>query len=502
MIRVFSTHPWIPKAGGLGLAVALFLLALAVRKLRVQENAKTHKSLAEARERGSHAARLQYPAIDLSQCIGCGACVRACPEEGVLALLHGQAAVVHGSRCVGHARCASVCPTGAISLTLGDLSQRRDMPAITSDLEAAGVPGLFIAGELSGFALVRTAVGQGVAVAEAVAHRIAGRSHAGSRATVPSTPSLAAADDLADDDVLDLLIVGAGPGGLACSLRSKEIGLHFLTIDQEPRLGGTVAAYPRKKLVMTQPIELPLYGMLKKLSYEKEELVALWEEVTAKNQLPIQTGVKLDDLTFGADGIFLAKTSAGPVRSRSVCLALGRRGSPRRLGVLGEDLAKVSYSLLDAASYQDRRVLVVGGGDSAVEAALGLAEQPGCVVTVSYRKSAFFRLKGRNDARISKAIHQKKLRVQFDSQVESIESDIVSIRTGADKLERLSNDYVFILVGGEPPFALLERAGVSFDPADRPVAAEQDTPPDSGLINPGFPRWQWTPRIMNCRLTA
>ncbi len=476
MINVFSNHPGWPMAMGIVVLFGLFWLAFSVRKLRVQENAKTHRSLNEARERGSHAARLQYPAIDLSQCIGCGSCVRACPEEGVLAMLYGQAAIVHGARCVGHGLCAAACPTAAISLTLGDLSNRRDMPAITPDLQAAGVPGLFIAGELSGFALVRTAVGHGVAVADAVAERVSAAplilrsSNGGSTATLT-----------ADEDVLDLLVVGAGPGGLACSLRSLEIGLRFLTIDQEPRLGGTVAAYPRKKLVMTQPMELPLYGKLKKLSYEKEELIALWNEITAKHDLPIHTGVKLDDLSRDEDGIFEAKTNKGVIRARNVCLAIGRRGSPRRLNVPGEELSKVSYNLLDAASYQKRKILVVGGGDSAVEAALGLAEQEGNAVTISYRKEAFFRLKARNDSRINKAIHENRLTAMFGSEVESIEPDVVTLRIADGKIARIKNDDVFILAGGEPPFALLERAGVSFDPADRPTTEVAVVSRDSGL---------------------
>lgn len=436
------------------LSIALVVLLLIRRRLAWRDHADIARSLGEARRRGSHKARLQHPAIDLSQCIGCGACVRACPEQGVLSLLHGQAVIVHGSRCVGHGLCAAACPTGAIALTLGDLSDRRDLPAVDDQFEAVGVPGLFIAGELGGFALVRTAITQGAAVACAVAHRVKAHHHAD------------------DDQTLDLLIVGAGPGGLACALQAKAHGLRALTIDQHTALGGSVAAYPRRKLVMTQPVELPLHGRLPRLSYQKEELIELWNDVAAKHDLPIQLGVALRKIHHNGQSLFEAQTTRGVIRARHVCLAMGRRGSPRKLNVPGEQLPKVAYSLLDAESYRGRRILVIGGGDSAVEAALGLAEQPGNQVTLSYRKSAFFRLKARNEKRLDEAQRARRLRVMLDSEVSAIEPARVSLRVGVNGQatdQTLDNDEVFVFAGGVAPFGLLEEAGVSFDPADRPA---------------------------------
>jgi ferredoxin len=386
------------------------------RRVELADDARSYRTLAEAKERGSHKARLQHPDIDLSHCIGCGACVRACPEEGVLSLLHGQAAVVHGARCVGHGLCAAACPTGAIALTLGDLSDRRDLPALNEDLEAVGVPGLFLAGELGGFALVRTAVTQGAAAADAVA----GRGAAGNAAGFGRKPD--------SNGTVDLLVVGAGPAGLSCSLRARELGLDFVTIEQEDRIGGTVAGYPRRKLVMTQPVHLPLHGRMSRLTYQKEELVELWEGLASANHLPIRTGVRLLELEREPDGDFLARTSEGTIHARHVCLALGRRGTPRKLDVPGEDLSKVAHSLLDAESYRGRRILVVGGGDSGVEAALGLAEQPGNEVTLSYRKKALYRLKARNDSRIQKALPARSRRRRFPT-MRSSSSPAVSCRS-------------------------------------------------------------------------
>ena len=462
---------------GLGLAVA----AITARNRGLRELAAGLEQRKSARERGSHRARLQYPFIDLTNCIGCGSCVRACPEEGVLEVLHGQAAVVHGARCVGHGRCAAACPTGAISITLGDLSERRDIPALEPSLEARGTPGLFLAGEVTGHALVRTAVAQGLAVAAEVGRRARPAAALPSRAAARASTGGAVA--IADAPMLDLLIVGAGPAGVACALGAKERGLSAMILEQEV-LGGTVAKYPRRKLVMTQPIELPLFGKLTRDSYSKEELMELWERIVREQELDLRVGEGFKSLTPQPDGHFLVATAGGEYRARFVCLALGRRGSPRKLGVPGEDLAKVTYSLLDAESYVDRRILVVGGGDSAIEAALGLAEQPGNRVSISYRKGEFSRLKARNEARIRDAIAQGSIEVLFESDVVCIGENSVelSVASEARQVSRLlENDDVFILAGGLPAFELLQRNGVSFDPADRapaPAVAERG----SGLL--------------------
>lgn len=446
--------PWL-ALGGLTCALGGVTLIVLIRRAELSSMARRRAERETARALGTHRARLQYPAVDLSRCIGCGTCVVACPEEGVLDLLHGQAVVVHGARCVGHARCAEECPTGAIAVTLGDLSERRDIPALTDGLEAVGTPGLFLAGEVTGYALIRTAVAQGTAVAAAVARR---------RSELPP----------AGREILDLCIVGAGPAGLACSLEACRCDLSFVTLEQSD-LGGTVASYPRRKLVMTQPVELPLYGKLDRPTYSKEDLMELWESLAQEHSLPVRSGVRFQGVTQLEDGCFEVATSQGPVVARNVCLALGRRGTPRKLGVPGEELPKVAYGLLDAQSYADRDVLVVGGGDSAIEAALGLAET-GNRVTLAYRKPAFFRLKARNSERLEEALAARELDVLFSCEVQSIEPDVVHLQgTGDGELEprRLPNDEVFVLAGGQPPFPLLEASGVSFDPAARPQTVGQ-----------------------------
>jgi dihydropyrimidine dehydrogenase (NAD+) subunit PreT len=434
------------------LVLGIALVALIAQRAELRRTFEGLEERSRARERGSHAARLQYPVPDLAKCIGCGTCVAACPEEGVLQVIHGQAVVVHGARCVGHGICAKECPVGAIALTFGDLTERKDLPALTPDFEAVGKPGLYLAGEVTGFSLIRTAITHGVAVALAAAERVR------SSGVTPTS------------EVLDLVIVGAGPAGLACALEAKRLGLRAVILEQE-QLGGTVTSYPRRKLVMTQPVELPLYGKLTRTTYSKEELLELWEAIVREQQIEILTEATFTGLDRSPEGDYLVYSGRGTLKARNVCIAIGRRGTPRKLGVRGEDSSKVAYSLMDAQSYTQRRILVVGGGDSAIEAALGLAEQEGNQVTLSYRRAHFNRLKLRNEERIQEAIRAGHVECLYESEVRAIESSEVELGVGdTPRVLRIPNDDVFVFAGGLAPFPLLESCGVSFDPADRPPA--------------------------------
>ena len=443
---------------GVVLTLGLSFLVAASRRAELVRMGASVRTRDRAQRAGADKAQLQHPVIDLTRCLGCATCVSSCPEDGVLELVHGQAMVVRGARCQGVAACARECPVGAITVTLADLKTRTDVPAVSSSLEAIGSPGLFLAGEVTAHALIKTAVEHGVAVA----------AEAGRRARLaPLAPG-----------ELDLVIVGAGPAGLACALEARRLGLEFLLLEQEDSVGGTVAKYPRRKLVVTQPVELPLVGRLAKNSYAKEELVELWDTVCREQDLPIRLGQRLEAVERheGPSGpVFVARTAGGELRARSLCLALGRRGSPNKLGVPGEDLAKVAYSLLDARSYAGRRVLVVGGGDSAVEAAVALGEQNGTLVTLAYRGRDLFRPSAANEARLAHALESGRVQVRLGCQVRSIHPDHVELEEGGRRHE-LPNDEVFIFAGGTAPFELLAGAGVSFDPtlreAPKPVGEQ------------------------------
>lgn len=441
---------------GLTAALGIALLSLVLKRRGALELQRTLSERRTAERTGAAKAQLQYPIVDLTRCLGCGACVRACPEEGVLALVHGQAAVVRGAHCVGTAACAQECPTGAIAVTLADLAERRDVPVLEEHLEAHGTPGLFLAGEVTAHALVKTAVDHGTLVAAEVARRVAN----------------APLGEAAERSDLDLVIVGAGPAGIAAALEAKRHNLRFVLLDQEQEAGGTVARYPRRKLVLTQPIDLPLFGRLPKRSYAKEELIALWHRLVDEHELPLASSTTFEGLDRREGGGFSVRTNRGVYEATHVCLALGRRGVPNRLDVPGEDLAKVSYSLLDADSFANRRVLVVGGGDSAVEAALGLIAGGQNEVTLSYRKGALFRVKPKNEQRLEEARNEGRLRVEFETEVVAIEADRVHLRRADGSQFELLNDDVLIMAGGKPPFPLLEASGVCFDPNLRPKPPE------------------------------
>jgi thioredoxin reductase/Pyruvate/2-oxoacid:ferredoxin oxidoreductase delta subunit len=451
--------------GGLVFVLGIALLSVAARRSELTRMRRAVRDRDRAQRQGSDGAQLLQPVVDLTRCLGCGKCADVCPEDGVLELVHGQAMVVNGARCVGHALCERECPVGAITVTVANLQERRDIPALTEDLEAVGSPGLFLAGELTAHALIKAAIEQGAAVGAEVARRV--------RETGPSS-----------NGTLDLVVVGAGPAGLACSLEAKRNGLRFATIDQEAHVGGTVAKYPRRKLVMSQPVEMPLLGRFGRTTYTKEEVIDLWSGIAREHDLPIRGGEVFTGLERRDDGAYVVRTEKGAYEARHVCLALGRRGTPRRLGIKGEDLPKVAYSLLDAHSYQGRRILVVGGGDSAVETAVALAEQPGNEVTISYRKESFFRIRSRNEERVEACVAKNRLRVLFESELVAVLPDRVEleVRDGSGtRTKTLPNDEVFVMAGGTPPFRLLESAGVSFDP-DRRAAAEPIGEQGSGLV--------------------
>ena len=395
------------------------------------------KRFEEAKELGIDKARAQFPHIDPMLCIGCGSCVKACPEYDVLAVIRGIATVVNGQRCVGHGKCEDVCPVGALTVGLGDTSDRDDIPILSSHQETS-VPGLYIAGELGGISLIRNAISQGRISVEHI---------------VASLP------DDRDRTVTDVLIVGSGPAGLTAALTAIHHNLSHIVLERS-EAGGTIAHYPRRKLVMTQPVEIPMYGKLKQPEYEKETLLDIWNDIIRRFEVNIHSNQDLTGLRQDGDA-FLVQTAARQYRSHRVVLCLGRRGTPRKLGVPGEELPKVVYQLVDAQSYQGRRVLVVGGGDSAVEAAIALGRQPDTEVTISYRKRGFPRIKKKNEDRVNQLIGENRIHPVFESTVQSIDEASVTLATPGEPVT-MTNDDVIVLAGGIPPFEMLKGMGIQF----------------------------------------
>jgi thioredoxin reductase (NADPH) len=423
----------------LAAAIISAFLILHFRKLKKREN----KARA-AMERGklhSEGPRAQHPQIDANYCIGCAACTTVCPEGDVLAMLGGKAVIVNGYKCIGHSLCAEVCPVGAIKMVMADASVAADLPLLSPEHETS-IKNLFIAGELGGLALIKNAINQGRSCVDTIANRISALGGA-------RPPS----------DIYDVLIVGAGPAGISASLRAIQRKLVYVTLD-EGELGGTVAKYPRQKLVMTSPVELPLVGKFKKTELSKEDLLEFWKQVLGEVDFNFRRGEKVEQIQKGSDGIFSISTSQAHYRARAVILAIGKNGSPRKLGVKGEHLPKVMYRLIEADHYVNKRILVVGGGDSAVEAAMGLAYQQGNSVTLSYRQSEFSRIKEGNAQRLAESVRKGKLKILFNSNpVEFTREAVVLDIKGT--VQNIPNDYVWIFAGGEPPTAFLKKIGVA-----------------------------------------
>jgi putative YpdA family bacillithiol system oxidoreductase len=397
--------------------------------------------------------RAQHPRIDVSHCIGCGACVDVCPEN-VLAVIAGKAALVSPGKCIGHGLCAEVCPVGAIEIVMAKPSMGADLPALSPEFET-NVPHLFVVGELGGLALIKNAVNQGRDVIDTIAQRFARHGRP------PASPG-----------VVDVCIVGAGPGGIRAALRATERRLSYVIVEQE-EFGGTVARYPRQKLVLTSPVEFPGYGKFKKLQLSKEDLLKFWDQVRREAKLSVRTQERVERIErLAADG-FTVHTTRGEYRASSVVLALGRRGSPRKLEIPGEDLPKVMYSLLDAEAYTGARVLVVGGGDSAVETALGLAHQRDNNVTLSYRKDSFSRIKERNAQRVKELARSGTLKVVFNSQPLEIHERSVLLEIEGRRRE-VPNDYVWVMVGSLPPNDFLRQVGVQLGSHDLTDAARAE----------------------------
>jgi thioredoxin reductase (NADPH) len=433
--------------------VVLLLFVLHDLRKRKKIEAKSREAMEKGKFR-SDGPQAQHPHIDATNCIGCAACTNVCPEGDVLAMLGGKAVIVNGYKCIGHSLCAEACPVGAITMVMASPSMGADMARLTPQYETT-IKNLFIVGELGGLALIKNAINQGRDCIDNIANRI---NAMGARRSAP--------------DLFDVLIVGAGPAGISASLRAIEKKLTYLAVD-EGEMGGTVAKYPRQKLVMTTPVEFPMHGKFKKMELSKEELLAFWNKVLQRADFKLRQGEKVEDIKKGEDGIFTVVTTKNQYRSHAVILAIGKGGSPRKLGVKGEELPKVMYRLIETDHYVNKKILVVGGGDSAVEAAMGLAYQVGNNVTLSYRKEAFSRIKERNAQRIADCMRKGKVKVIFNSApVEFKQNSAVLDVNG--KLQEIPNDSVWIFAGGEPPTAFLKKIGVGFGMHDMTLEASKE----------------------------
>jgi thioredoxin reductase/ferredoxin len=416
------------------LPLALVLCLYVLRRRR--REALALAALEQSEKTGLTEPPSLHPVVDPNLCVGSGGCVKACPDKA-LGIVHGKAYLVNPTVCIGHGACAVACPLEAIKLVFGTARRGIDIPFVKPSFET-NVPGVYIAGELGGMGLIRKAAEQGRQAMETIARKPGNRG-----------------------GELDVVIVGAGPAGLSSTLAAMEHKLRFVTLEQEDSLGGTVYHYPRNKIVSTQPIMLPLVGKVKLGEVSKESLLEFWQGIVERVDMPIHFNECVQSISAD-NGAIMVRTTRAAYRSRSVLLAIGRRGTPRKLGVSGEELPKVVYRLLDPQQYRGKRVLVVGGGDSAVEAAVAVAAESGSQVTLSYRSNAFSRIKVKNRESLADAQRAGRLSVLLGSSVASIdEREVVLEHDGRTIV--LENDTVVVCAGGVLPIPMLKEIGIQFE---------------------------------------
>ena len=389
----------------------------------------------KAKEEGLYEPISLHPVVDESRCIKTGACISACPEKDILGIRNGKATTINASHCIGHGACFHACPTEAISLHIGTEMRGIELPHVNQNFET-NVQGVYIAGELGGMGLVKNSVEQGKQAVENIVKTL----------------------DKNHSATYDLVIVGAGPAGISAALTAKLLKINAIILEQDT-LGGTVFTFPRAKIVMTSPMDLPLYGKVKLFETSKTELLDLWKTVISKNNILLKENSKVETIIPGNNIFKIVTLSGEEYTAKKVLLSIGRRGTPRKLNIPGENLEKVAYRLLEPELIKDKDILVVGGGDSAIESALLLSDQNR--VILSYRGESFSRIKPLNNSKIREAIINNNIDVKFNTQPVSIEKETVNmINIKVNETQTIKNDLVYIFAGGELPSQFLQKIGI------------------------------------------
>jgi thioredoxin reductase (NADPH) len=427
--------------------LAVVIIVLLTFYLTLQRERREEEALADARAAGLNQPVSLHPMIDLESCIGSGACVDVCPEK-VLGRVGGVTQMITAAGCIGHGICQNSCPVGAIALVFGTAERGIDLPLLRRNYQS-NKDAIFIVGELGGMGLIRNAMRQGLkAVGAGVTKALA------DPALPPPAPG-----------AVDVIIVGGGPAGLAAALECVKRELSFVLLEQY-KLGGSVAHYPRRKLVFTEMVKLPLVGKFGRPEMLKEELIAEFERVCLQAGITIHEGRRVTGVT-GRAGDFTVEAAAEGAsevyRGRSVVLAIGRRGTPRQLGVPGEDLSHVVYRLIDSEQYRHRKVLCVGGGDSSLEAAVSLAGAAGTEVHLSYRGDSFYRAKKKNREEIEAAVARGRVRLHMSTNVVQITPNRVTLVKKDGGQVNLEIEDVVVNVGGLLPTPFLESIGIKVE---------------------------------------
>ncbi len=390
--------------------------------------------------------------INDDRCTGCDACVAVCPTN-VLDLIDNKSRVVRFQDCIQCEACMWACPTQALVMhPEGTQPPALKVPELDEFYQTA-VPGQYLIGEVAGKPLVKNAANLGRAVVE---HMLKGGLKPGA-----GRSKMAEGSDAAKVTAVDVVIVGSGPGGLSAALTCIQRGLSYVVIEKDVTIASTIAHYPKGKLIMAEPYDTANLSLLPVFDSSKEQMLPIWRDLVERVGMNVRHGETVESVERRADGVFAIKTNVSSYRAQRVVLATGTRGKPRTLGVKGENLPKVNSLLDDPDLYRGKHVLVVGGGDSACEAAIALADA-GAKVIVSYRGRSFNRAQPKNKQTIESYAASKRIKAKFQSQVEEINNEgvILAMADGVRKL--YPNDATFVLIGADPPIAWLAKLGIQF----------------------------------------
>jgi thioredoxin reductase/ferredoxin len=379
--------------------------------------------------------------INDDRCTGCDACVAVCPTN-VLDLVSNKSRVLRFQDCIQCEACMFACPTEALVMfPEGAQPPPLKVPEIDENFQTA-VPGQYLIGEVAGKPLVKNAANLGRVVIE---HML----QTGLR------PMARGGNEV------DVAIVGSGPGGLSAALTCIQKGLSYIVLEKEQDVASTISRYPKGKLVMAEPYDTVNLSLLPVFDSSKEQLIPIWKELVERVRLKINKGESVETVAKQGDGSFEIRTTVAAYRAQRVVLSIGTRGKPRTLQVQGENLPKVFSLLEDPDDWRGKNVLVVGGGDSACEAALALSDA-GAKVTVSYRGKGFNRAAPKNKQAIESYAAEGRIKVKLGSQVLMFDAESVTLALADGTQKRYPNDGAFVLIGADPPVQWLEKMGVRF----------------------------------------
>ncbi len=416
----------------------LFILVFYLyrRQLREKESREIQKKQIEA---GRLEPASLHPLIDPAKCMGCASCISACPEKNVLGIINQKSTLIAPASCIGHGVCKLACPFGAITLVYGTQKRGVDIPFVQPNFET-NIPGVFITGELGSMGVIRNAIEQGrLAITEI-------NKQARKKEKIPG--------------VHDVVIVGAGPAGFSASLSAIKQRLNYVTLEQES-LGGMLSRYPKDKIITTYPVVLPFAGRVHFNGFVKDQVLKFWQDIERRSGVKINYFERVDEV-IRQDKYLKVITPKNIYHTQAILLAIGRRLISRKLCVPGEEKSKVVYRFADPEQYHSQHVLVVGGGDVAIEAALAVAGVSGTTVSLSYRGENFSCVKQANLQNLKACCENGRLNVFFNSNVEQIKDKEVLIEQLGKEIV-LQNDAVIVCGGGVLPIPFLKEIGIKVE---------------------------------------